>query len=306
LSHCRAKVDWALQDRNRLIGGWDAPVAEVRACGEWELLLAEALTTLSLDVKRYLHEVLEDADFEGPPKSSEPRKVTVKVDETSPQRGHEAWAKAHLWLSILVTATNNLMPVAALLRMGLGKVSRKLIRSAFMKTIRIHMMLPRLVFWNACLERWADTVFVTTTTLARLCGEGNNTLSATRHKMAAHLVVDSKALADVEGLRCIRFAFLGLKRIRGLDKVSSNKDKFAVVAPFVVERLFAIVEDFGREPKENGVESTEDFTRLLTILGTPGIGLADTTVKKFVEVFKIFTSGNTRELDEDRIETYAV
>jgi hypothetical protein len=98
--------------------------------------------------------------------------------------------------------------------------------------------------------------------------------------------------------------WIGLKRIRGLDKVSSNKDEFVVVAPFVVERLFAIVEDFGREPKENGVESAEDFTRLLTIFGTPGIGLADTTVEKFVEVFKILASGNTRELDEDRIETY--
>ena len=42
-----------LQDRNRLIGGWETSTAELRAGGEWELLLAEALTTSCMDVRDF-------------------------------------------------------------------------------------------------------------------------------------------------------------------------------------------------------------------------------------------------------------
>jgi hypothetical protein len=69
-----------LQDQNRLIGGWETSVAELRAGGEWELLLSEALTNSCLDVK----EVLFDPES--------------KRDLPTNHSGRESLIKAHLCL----------------------------------------------------------------------------------------------------------------------------------------------------------------------------------------------------------------
>lgn len=286
-----------LQDRNRLIGGWETSTAELRAGGEWELLLSEALTISCLDVK----------DF---PVDSESK---TEISERAAQRGHEALVKAQLWRTIFMNAASHLMPAAALLRLGLGKVGRKPHPFSFHENnqdpydvtpLQFSERLNGIVTASPSLK---ETVFETMCTLARLCAEGDDNLTATCHAIAAHLVVDSKSFSDLEGLQCIRFAFTGLKRIRELAEMSSNEEEIFKVVPFLAERLTSVIEDFGRIPKSKSaqiVDASEEFRRLFSFFVASGARLLDTVVENSVEVFKILTTGNVKEIDEDGIETY--
>jgi hypothetical protein len=278
-----------------LIGGWETSIAELRAGGEWELLLSEALTNSCLDVK----EVLFDPESKG--------------DLPTNSSGHESLIKAHLWRNILVNATSHLMPAAALLRLGLNKIGRKPHPFSFHENNQDPYDVAPLPF----SERLSGTttaslalrkvVFETLTVLSRLCAEGDDTLSATCHAVSAQLVVDTRSFDDLEGLQAIRCAFMGLERISDLSNKMSNDDAVEDVVPFLVERLSSVIEDCGRIPKTKTtttVESSEEFRRLLSFFGAPGVSAVDTVVENSVEVFNILTAGNMKEPDEDSIDTY--
>jgi hypothetical protein len=287
-----------LQDRNKLIGGWETSTAELRAGGEWELLLSEALSIPCLDVKEIATE------------SSESK---VEWDEDTIQKGSEALRIAFLWRAVLLSATSHFMPAAALLRLGLNnKVGRKPHPFSFHENNQDPYDVAPLAFAErlsgsvAVSSSLKSVVYESLTLLSRLSAEGDDNLTTTCHAISAHLVVDTASFADLEGLQSIRFAFMGLKRIRQMLSKSKKKGTPDVV-PFIVERLTAVIEDFGRSPRNkisHTVESSEEFQRLLSYFGAPGMRRADCAVENSVELFEILTAKSIKELDEDNIETY--
>jgi hypothetical protein len=280
-----------LQDQSRLVGGWESSSAELRAGGEWELLLAEALTTACLDVANYPEDALSSKE---------------DIDEAAIKEGHEAMVAAQGWRNVCVTAASHLMPAAALLRLGVNMVGRKPHPFSFHENNQDPYDVAPLYFdeplsgpltITASLKK---VVFETMTALTRLCVEGDDTLIATCHAISAHLIVDTKSFSDLEGLQAMRFAFMGLKRIRDVAEVS-GKEEVNNVVPFLVERLTSIIEDFGRIPKSKTaaqVESSDEFRRLLGFFGASSIKTFDTVVENKVEAYKVLTSGDIQEIDK--------
>jgi hypothetical protein len=280
-----------LQDQSRLVGGWETSSAELRAGGEWELLLAEALTTACLDVANYPEDAMSSKE---------------EIDEAAIKEGHEAMVAAQGWRNVFVTAASHLMPAAALLRLGVNMVGRKPHPFSFHENNQDPYDVAPLQFdepfsgplpISASLKK---IVFETMTALTRLCVEGDDTLIATCHAISAHLIVDSKSFSDLEGLQAMRFAFMGLKRIRDVAEVS-GKEEVTKVVPFLVERLTSIIEDFGRIPKSKTaaqVESSDEFRRLLGFFGASSIKAFDTIVENKVDAYKVLTSGDVQEIDK--------
>ena len=284
-----------LQDRNRLIGGWETSTSELRAGGEWELLLSEALSIPCLEVK----DVAENSEEK------------TEWDEDTLQKGRKALKMTFLWRSVLLNATSHFSPATALLRLGLNnKVGRKPHPFSFHENNQDPYDVAPLSF----SERMSGTVAVssslkavvyeTLTLLSRLAVEGDDTLMNTCYAISSHLVVDTVSFSDLEGLQSIRFAFIGLKRIRQLISKSKKRGTGDVVT-FIVERLTSVIEDCGRSSRnKNCGESTANFQRLLTYFGAPGVKRADCVVGNSIELFDILTATSIKELDEEGIEIY--
>ena len=297
----QAKASWCPNAAQRL-GHLQVRLAcnaELRACGEWEVLISEALAISCLDIKRFPNEL--------------PESTKLEFDEDSLTKGHSALTLAKIWQTIYMTATSHLMPAAALLRLGLGKGGRKPHPFSFHENnqdpydvapLQLSERISGMISPSMLLKK---TVFETLNFLARACAEGDDSFTVTCHAIASHLVVDSKEFADLEGLQYIRFAFTGLTTLRELMELSSIDEGALEAAPFLVERLIAVIEDFGRIPKSQTgaiVKSSEEFLRLLSFFGAPGLRVVDTVVENSVEVFRILTTGNSREHDEESMEAY--
>ena len=80
-------------------------------------------------------------------------------------------------------------------------------------------------------------VFETLMVLSRLCAEGDDALTANCHAISAHLVFDTKSFSDLEGLQCIRAAFIGLNKIRHLSDISQGCETIVGTIPYLVERF---------------------------------------------------------------------
>lgn len=129
-----------LQDQKRPLSGWETSVPELRAGGEWELLLAEALTTACLDVKQYPEDVTEDVfESDDDPCSRLASARVFNIDDEKLRQGHNSLKRAHLWRTILAAATSHMVPAAALLRMESTNLEGILIHSASVKITKIHM-----------------------------------------------------------------------------------------------------------------------------------------------------------------------
>ena len=279
-----------LQDRNSLVGGWETSIAELRAGGEWELLLSESLTVACLDINSTL---CDDAT------------ESASADDDAIRKGREAMVVAHRWRTVFVAATSHLMPAAALLRLGLGKVGRKPHPFCFHENNQDPYDVAPIHFSEALgLTTAASTslkkvVFDALTTLTRVCVEGDDALIASCHAIASHLVIDSKTFNDLEGLQSVRFALMGLSRLRSLVE-SSQADAHSVV-PFVAERLISVIEDFGRKPN---VKGSHEFSRLLAFFGTPRASVVDTVVQNDVDSLEILTKGDVQEVVENESLVY--
>ena len=95
-----------LQDQE-ILDGWEVSTGELRAGGEWELMLAEALTIASSNA------------HDGP------NLAYSSSSDVSSLPGYEEIVTAQLWRYVLVNAVSHLMPAAALLRFGMEHVGRK-------------------------------------------------------------------------------------------------------------------------------------------------------------------------------------
>ena len=292
-----------LQDESRLTGGWDISNAELRAGGEWELLLAEALTLSCLNMNRS-----ED---------DETKTLDPEDDSFSPEASSEM-AKVQLWKVILMSATSHLVPAAALLRLGLGEVGRKPHPFAFHENNEDPYDVAPLHFSErlnnngvvsyAYSSSLSVIVHETLTMLARLSIEAEDSLSVTCHAVASHLVIDSNTFLDLEGLYSVRCAFMGIKHIREIVGSSPKKD-VKTVLPFLVERLVSIIEESGRgdnviSMSETSGDSATKFRRLHYFLGGTTTHLVDTLTNKSIDIFKILRNGQLNEICEDQADSY--
>ena len=293
------KLRGLLQEENRLMGGWETSEAELRAGGEWELLLAEALCVSSMDMSQsevdYYRNIYEVAPPIGPEPSSE-------------------MAKAQIWRTVFMSATSHLVPAAALLRLALGKVGRKPHPFAFHENNQdpydsapIHFSERLNGADSYTSSSLRSTVCETLAVLARLPIEAEESLSITCHAIASHLVVDTNAFSELESMSTLRCSFMGLDLIREIAQSSPKKDVKAVI-PFIVERLVSLVEYSGRgnigTTASDRNSNSQKYRRLHHFMGDPPTCLIETIASKSVDIFKILKSRQIEELCEGQVQTY--
>jgi len=248
----------------------ETSVPELRAGGEWELLLAEALTTACLDVKQYPEDVAEDAfESDDDPCSRLDSSLVFNVDDDKVRRGHNSLKQAYLWRTILAAATSHMVPAAALLRMGINKTGRKPHPFSSRENHQDPYDVAPLTF-SECLSTVShtsqlvkQTVHETMATLSMLSAHGDDGLSSTCHAIAAQLLVHTRSFSDMEGLQSIRLAFRALEAVLRLIKSNEGNATSLEVFPFIVERLTLVLEDFSHTPFDS-----ELTTRSKTSLGS--------------------------------------
>jgi hypothetical protein len=236
LSHASSRLKGQLQSRNRLDGVWDTSVAELRAGGEWELLLAEALSVCCITVQS---------------------SSTIVGEE-------EANSDAILalqWLSVMQTATSHLLPASALFRLCLAKVGRNphpFGRYGIDFYPDPYDSAPLVVTETVptISTSGKSVIFETLALLSRLSVPGDQLLSGTCHAVACHLLEDTEHFVHLESIHLLRFAFSGTDFL--LKSITKKKTNQAV--SFLVQRLMGLL----------SVYSKDDATHLLTFLGSPG------------------------------------
>jgi hypothetical protein len=273
------------------MGGWEISAAELRSGGEWELLLAEALTISCLNSDHWDNECQADESVD---------------DEIFTPESRSEMINAQMWRNIYLSATSHLMPAVALLRLGMGKVGRKPHPFSFHDNSQDPYDVAPLHF----SERLAGTPYVslslaalineTLAVLARLCVEAEDSLTSTCYAIASHLVVDTKSFSDMEGIYSMRCAFTAFKRIREVAESSPKKDVKSVI-PFLVDRMMHVVKKFSDENDKE--TAAKEFRRLNFFLGGTVLCQVDTVVGNSVDVFKILKLG-MKELNDETVETY--
>ena len=279
-----------LQESGRLVGGWEASQAELRAGGEWELLLTESLATASLDIGAY------SVDLDGEEEDS------GDDDDSSAKKGHEAMIAALRWRNVLLSATSNILPAAALLRMSIRKVGREPHPFSFNENsqdpfeaapLKLSEMVPSSLTVE---ESTTSVIYKTIDLLARLSVDGDELLTASAHAAASHLVTDSSSFSDIEAIHGMRFVFHGLVRFRNLvDQESLDKEQKEIL-PLLVHQLVSVFEDFAKSSLSNSDDSstqqTKQFYRALSFFGGSGVPKPITLLGSPVEPFEILASSH--------------
>eukprot|EP00980_Cylindrotheca_fusiformis_P011048 scaffold2535_cov126-Cylindrotheca_fusiformis.AAC.10 len=299
----QARESWCPNAAHRLVGklqdrvldgdgSWEASSAELRAGGEWELMLAQAVAVSCLDVK-YGSSLLSDS---------------ARTDFSS-RPGHEDMVAAQMWQSVLSNAVSHLMPAAALLRVGLGKGGRKPHPFCFhdknldpydVDPLQFSEPLPNAVIASPSQKK---TVLETISITSMIAAEGEDVLASQCHAVAAHLMVNTDSFSDLEGLNCIRSAVIGLKRIRKLADGCTKKDERLKIIPFIVEQLTSVVEEFSKTAA-SGLKSPHEFRRLVAFLGTADACKMDSIVYNGARALDILGLADDLGLDEEEGNIY--
>jgi len=299
--HAGQRLRGFLQEENKLIGGWETSDAELRAGGEWELLLAEALSIACLNTNQS-EEDTQNANIE------DCAEDTSRINpETS-----SGMAKAQLWRAVFMSAISHLVPATALLRLGLGKVGRKPHPFAFHENEQdpydaapLHFS-ERLNGAESSTSSLKASIGETLSLLARLSIEAEESTFTVCHAVASHLLVDSNSFFDLEGMHSIRCAFMGLNLLHDVAECSSKRDAKTLL-PYVVERLVSMIENSGRGSNvmtTSERKASKQYRRLHYFLGDPPIYLVDTVATTSIDIFKILKAGQFKEPCEGLVETY--
>jgi len=292
------RIPGFLQQGNKLIGGWETSDAELRAGGEWEILLAKALCVSCLNTNQKDDQI--NASEDDPVICPESRSIM---------------AKAQLWRTVFMSAISNLVPTAALLRLALGKVGRKPHPFAFHENdqdpydvVPLHFSERVRGGETLISSSLRSSVCETLSMLSRLSIEEEESLSVTCHAIASHLVVDTNTFSDLESLYATRCAFMGLRYIHEITNSSPSKDAKSAI-PFVMERLVSLIADHGRGnvgTTNTGMNAdSSNFQRLYHVLGNPSKYLVDTIVNQSsIDIFEILKSRQLNKLCEVGADTY--
>ena len=240
-----------LQDKKRIFGGWEFSIHELRAGGEWDILLAEALATSCLDVKRYSKEH-PAADLENDPPDVDMTDAST-LSNSMLERGYNYQKKARMWHSILCAAVNSMPPAASLLRMGINKVGRLLHPFSLRENVdnpwdtvpvSFNEELTGNVFSSDLVACTVGEILATVSSVAALA---EDSITATCQAVGAQLVVNTKSFEDMESMQSIRLALNALRSIVDHSGTVLERPSSRDVFPFIIERLLLMVEDHGRK-----------------------------------------------------------
>lgn len=294
-----------LKDRSMLIGGCSA---ELRANGEWEVLLGETLTSACRDSALQDQTVIQ-----------QPGAITNCSE--SEIKGYNALQIAAQWRGICETSIDCLVPASALLRYGLSGARKvhpvncngpveenntaKLSHLSVTDHISVTSNIPKSLH---------DNINETLSTLALFCAECGGDLyhRSACQSIATHLLAESKSFSELYGIEVSRFAFTTLSLLHDIVlKCSSNSSSVTTeivseTIPHMVDKLASIIEYWGcsssgthglptfdfdlrHQQVEKGLGFGQKYKRLFSSLGVNGIVKIDTITSKSIEPRKILS-----------------
>ena len=282
-SHSGQRQRGFLQEEKFGLDG--ASSQELRAAGEYELLLAESLTFIP---------------------NQNPSETSSDLDSNV----RSEIARALSWRKIYTSAISHMIPAAALLRQKRKPhpFSLKENNEDPYNTLPLHFSEPFSVVTCATSQSLTGIINESLSMLGTICLEGEDSVNASCHAVASHLLCDSDSFSDIKGLLSIKAALTGIKAVQKIAGSLKKKDSKNVL-PFFVERLVSIIEEFGASDTAGGRDLSDEtfvksYERLYCFLGASRACLIDTVAEGSVDVLKILKAGKLKESSEDRIEAY--
>ena len=284
--HSGHRLCGCLQDKKRIFGGWEFSIHELRAGGEWDILLAEALATSCNDVQRYSQEHLE-ADSENFPSDVDMTDSSTLTDSML-ESGYKYLKKAKMWHSILSAAVNNMPLAASLLRMGINKVGRSPHPFSLRENVdnpwdAVPMSFNEEIVGNVFSSDLVSlTVGEVLATISSVAAQSEDSITAACQAVAAQLVVNTKAFEDMESMQTTRLALNALRSLVDHSGKALERPSSLDVFPFIVEQLLLTVEDHGRK----GIDSEEEYGILRAMFRLNHYSI-NTVIATPVDVFSI-------------------
>ncbi|KAG7367435.1 GRF zinc finger domain containing protein [Nitzschia inconspicua] len=283
-----------LIDGNHSTGRWNVTHAELRAQGEWELLLSEAFTLVCIGDKK------ERAGSDHPDKLESSDILA-----------------AQLWRQVWKTAINHMVPAAALLRSGImGN------RCAHPFSSRQHKWSPQSGFPLPFLETFSQkanashSLSATTnealSLVARVGVERGHSVSPVCQAIATHLLFDMSSYAVLQNFCFIANAFKTLWQIiefmDAAPKTITDKESNTNIEPTarLVELLLSVIEKNGKMQPEEGCQkvtgATDMYTQLHNYLFVSGANAIDTIADRSIDAAYIVNESKNPIYSDQRSE----
>lgn len=238
--HSAQRVLGRFQDifRTELVSEVESP--ELRACGEWEVLLAGTLTSACVHV--------------------ESKKRNAKFDDDV----YRFVERSERWSGVCWGALDSLVPTTALLRFGLiseGRVAHPL--SSVETTTedfesKKGALVEEISHDVAASKPIKDAVILTLATIARFPP------SPTCEAIATHLMINAASFAALQGMEASTKALQALAELQ--NAFGSKSERSNVSASFLVERAAAVLEAYGRDLRDGDSNEPKKLSRLYSCL----------------------------------------
>jgi hypothetical protein len=273
------RITGYLQDGNRLMDSWGFSPSELRACGEWDLLFAEAITLACLGNRNKKDSLVQCSNV---------------VDSQA-------------WIIIAVAAVNHLVPAAALLRMGIGHTGRKPHPFSLQETkadtrnvfpLRISEPLSGNLLASQSVT---TTINDTLSLLATLSAKSNHSIASVCRAAATHLVCDTSSFSVLESICSIDGAFKTLWQIINFVGLSSKRHVKKDALSRVIERLISIIAQNGDIPLQKASPNSKqsgNYTLLYGYLCPSNVNSVETIVNTSVNAFQILKGGASDQTDD--------
>jgi hypothetical protein len=244
--------------RNQLLGELDTP--ELRAAGEWEVLLGGTLTSACVH-------------------------IPSKDRQSSMDEAYNHIERAERWQGVATMAASSLMPVAALLRFGYCGQGRKAHPLSSTETSlekfesQSRAMSTDLVGEKTAPDPMKASVIETLAVMARFA------VDLYSKPIAAHLMVNASSFSALHGMEAIRFALVTLAQLKKLANLT--KADVQEATSFLFERLAAIIDHFGTSGSED-TRFPGQMTRLLSSFGVARVLSIDTLTERNLDPLEAF------------------
>lgn len=260
-----------LQDGNRLFGSWNVSQAELRAGGEWELLLSEAITMACVDCKG-------------------------ELDCLDPLVSSDVVA-ARTWWQVLSTCVSHLIPSAALIHLGVGGD-----RQPHPFSTRRNLSVPKrphLISFSDPLSKNGITTpsllssVSETLYLVAKVGATNidHSICSICDAVATHLVCDTSSFATLQHLLTIEYALETLTLTISLVEATPKRDIKRDSVCRLIDVLVSAVEEHGKAiPKhieQTSVETPTLYAHLHDYLFAAGTNIMETVVGEPLQAISV-------------------
>jgi len=225
-----------LHIRNNSFEDWEPSLSEYRACGEWELLLSEAMLGSCADMVF-------------------PEELSKSQQSLDVRRRCILAAR---WLRVQEACISHLMPVAALLRFGLSgglgrnrhplmsRVTAVADESEGDATASLDFCETLPASSSHTNSKALDDVARTLATLAGSTGHAEF-LKRPCAAVASNLMIDSKAFMHLESMEGLRDIFEKIRKVRTLlGELGAASGTRTLSVSYLLDRLIRLVEGHGK------------------------------------------------------------